>query len=150
MPLPIWNPVMPTIILENLHPQIPIKYLIKNQKHTNQQQTPRQATLFGWIKPKLPHQMNNNNSNPKTAMNNNNQTNMHHKKQNSPPLCRHNQQTLSQLPDNNHCSDPLSTSPRLFHVASKNVNIISPADNLLQWHGIAHAMFHQRAEKCKP
>jgi len=114
-----------------------------HQAHTqNQPQARRshkQASLYDWIKPHLPDTNANTNTNElnNNLINNNKPTAKQH---NQPKLCRHYQKPITQNTDNDHWGDPLSPLQQIFCVASKNVNTISPNNNLLQWRGVADNM----------
>ncbi len=101
----------------------------------------RQATLYDWIKPHLPDRVKNNNPHS-TANKANPQTNNKPpaKKHKHPQLHRHNKQLITQHTDNNHWGDILSSSNKIFRVASKNVNTVSSDDNLIQWRGVTDDM----------
>jgi len=135
----------------NLEPCNPYSSLIQcnpisnNQAHTQNQhqawQSNRQATLYDWIKPHLPDTATN--TNPSTNKINMNPTNNNKpatKKHQQHKLHRHHQQLITQYTDNDHWGDPLSPSQHIFCIALKNVNTISPNDNLLQWRGVADDM----------
>jgi len=108
-----------------------------NRTKINPKRIPPKSTLYDWIKPKI-NDDNTNNTLPET--NDNRRNTNHPKPTKSPPHRQHHQQQLNPTSTDNQWGDELSSSPNVFRVASKNVNTLSPEDNLLQWCGVAHAM----------
>ncbi len=114
---------------------------VHTRKRSKRITIPQKTTLYDWIKPKLPetnpNQQNSNtirSSNPTNpAINDKPTKRSNHRRQ-------HHQQQLNPTHHNDQWGDALSSSPTTFRIASKNVNTLSPADNLLQWRGVAHSM----------
>jgi len=102
---------------------------------------PQKTTLYDWIKPKLPEN-HLNQQNPSLIRDNNNNKPAANDKHTKRPDTRrqHHQQQINPTHTNDQWGDALSSSPATFRIASKNVNTLSPDDNLLQWRGVAHAM----------
>jgi len=100
---------------------------------------PQKTTLYDWIKPNLPNTLA---PNPNTTNNCNNHCNAVTATTNKPGNTRRqsHQQQLYPTHINDQWGDDLSSSPTTFRIASKNVNTLSPGDNLIQWRGVANAM----------
>jgi len=106
---------------------------------TKTKRTPPKSTLYDWIKPKITGEQNS----PSNQSPDHNSGNCQQKREKTtkPPQFRHHhQQQLNLTHNNDQWGDTLSSSPNIFCIASKNVNTLSPDDNLLQWRGVAHAM----------
>jgi len=95
--------------------------------------TPRPATLFDWIKPRL-------NPNDSTTTQPTSGKLASHKPWPYHVRCRHLQKPIKSYADNSHWGNELLENPKIFCIASKNVNSVLFTDNNLQWHGIAQAM----------
>jgi len=112
-----------------------------NQNKSKRNIIPPKLTLYDWIKLKITNNHNKDHNHNITDTTNNHRTMTSDKPTNTTATrWQHHQQQINLTHTNDQWGDDLSLSPAIFSIASKNINTLSPEDNLLQWQGIAHAM----------